>query len=111
MKKIILLVLVVSFYNCKKETTKQDQNDSLKVEAQAFLDEYSKTYKDLYYASALAEWDANTKIIAGDTLNAYNVQKANEAFAKFTGSSETIEKTKRFLENKDVLDIKQVRQL
>lgn len=111
MKKIILLLLAVTLFNCKNETAKQDLNDKLKTEAQAFLDEYSKTYKDLYYASALAEWDANTKIIQEDTLNAYNVQKANEAFAKFTGSTDVIEKTKAFLESKDQLDIKQIRQL
>ncbi|HMB99414.1 MAG TPA: M2 family metallopeptidase [Flavobacteriaceae bacterium] len=111
MRKIFFLALVVTLFNCKKETTKQDTNDKLKTEAQTFLDEYSKTYKDLYYTSALAEWDANTKIIPGDTLNAFNVQKANEALAKFTGSTDVIEKTKKFLENKDLLDIKQVRQL
>ena len=112
MKKLFLLaLLLVTIIACKKEEKKPDNNETIKVEVQAFLDDYTKTYKDLYYASSLAEWDANTKIVAGDTTNAYNVQMANEAFAKFTGSTQNIEKTRKFLEYKDDLDIVQVRQL
>ncbi|GAA0742765.1 M2 family metallopeptidase [Gaetbulibacter jejuensis] len=98
--------------SCKEDTSKTSNNSAeLKAEVQAFLDDYTYTFVKLYYDSALAEWDANTRIVAGDTTNAYNVQKANEAFAKFTGSTENIEKTRKFLENKDALDIVQVRQL
>ena len=112
MKKLFLLtLLLVTIIACKKEEKKPDNNDAIKIEVQAFLDDYTKTFKELYYASSLAEWDANTKIIAGDTTNAYNVQMANEAFAKFTGSTQNIEKTRQFLEHKADLDIVQVRQL
>jgi peptidyl-dipeptidase A len=109
MKKMLLLIAITTlFSSCKQETK---SNESIQTEVQAFLDEYTTTYKKLYYASSQAEWAANTHIIAGDTLNAYNVQQANEALAKFTGSSENINKTRQFLESKDLLDIVQVRQL
>ena len=109
MKKTILLAVIVSFFaSCKEESKDQA---SIKTEVQTFLDEYTTTYKQLYYDSAEAEWAANTRIVAGDTTNAYNVQKAGEAYAKFTGSVDVIEKTKKFLESKDELDTVQVRQL
>ncbi|WP_053992302.1 M2 family metallopeptidase [Mangrovimonas sp. TPBH4] len=112
MRKLTPLVfLLLAMLACKEEDKKQEASSNVKEEAQAFLDDYSKTYKKLYYDSSKAEWAANTHIVAGDTTNAYNVQKANEAYAKFTGSTEVIEKTKQFLEHKDELDIVQVRQL
>ncbi|MFY0608643.1 MAG: M2 family metallopeptidase [Cyclobacteriaceae bacterium] len=82
-----------------------------KEEAQLFLDEYTNTFLDLYYKSALAEWDANTKIIPGDTANAFKVQNANEALAKFTGSESNIAKIKALLDKKSELDELQVKQL
>ncbi len=112
MKKTYALVLVlISFLACKDEPKKVDTNNALKAEAQVFLDDYTNTYVKLYYDSYLAEWDANTHIIAGDTTNAHKVQKANEALAAFTGGTNVIETTKKFLEDKDKLDIVQVRQL
>ena len=112
MKQIVLLIaIIISFTNCKQENNKSEKNEIFQIEVQVFLDDYTKTFTKLYYDSALAEWDANTKIIAGDTLNAYNIQKANGAFAKFTGNTEVIEKTRAFLEKENSLDIKQVRQL
>ncbi|WP_053975451.1 M2 family metallopeptidase [Mangrovimonas xylaniphaga] len=112
MRKLTPLVfLLLAMFACKEEDKKQEASSNVKEEAQAFLDDYSKTYKKLYYDSSKAEWAANTHIVAGDSTNAYNVQKANEAYAKFTGSTEVIEKTKQFLEHKDELDIVQVRQL
>ena len=83
----------------------------IKKEAQQFLETYTKTYKLLYYESSEAEWAANTKIVPGDTLNAYNVQETGEAMAAFTGSKEVIEQTSTFLEQKELLDLVQIRQL
>ena len=112
MRKLILLItLIFSFTSCKKDNQTKESNTELKADVQAFLDDYTNTYTKLSYDSSLAEWDGNTKIIAGDTLNAYNIQKANEALAKFTGSTDIIEKTKTFLESQDDLNIIQVRQL
>lgn len=105
-KATLLLVTLFIIVSCKKET-----HQDLKIEVQSFLDDYTKNYTKLRYQSSLAEWDANTKIIAGDTINAYKLQQANEAFAKFTGSTSVIEKTKAFLKQKEQLDIVQIRQL
>lgn len=110
-KPILLFALLFSFVSCKNENATSAKNEALKTEVQLFLDDYTNTYTKLYYDSALAEWDGNTKIITGDTLNAHKIQKANEALAKFTGSNSVIEKTRSFLEHKDNLDIIQVRQL
>ena len=107
------MAVLITVFSCKKDTkTPETETASLsKEKVQTFLDDYTASFTKLYYDSALAEWDANTKIVAGDTTNAYNVQKANEALAKFTGSTDVIEKTREFLENKDDLDIVQIRQL
>ncbi len=110
-KTLVLLAVLIAMASCKKDKESVSSSAIPKEEVQTFLDEYTATYKKLYYASSKAEWDANTKIVTGDTTNAYKVQKANEAFAKFTGSTDVIEKTKKFLEHKDNLDIVQVRQL
>ncbi|UKM64841.1 M2 family metallopeptidase [Flavobacteriaceae bacterium GSB9] len=109
MKKIILLItLVILFSSCKHENK---NGSAIKNEVQSYLDNYNTVYKKLHYKSGLAKWDANTHIVPGDTINAYKVQKAEEALANFTGSNENINKARQFLKNKDVLDIEQVRQL
>jgi peptidyl-dipeptidase A len=109
MKKTILSALVIiAIISCKTETKIDSQ---AKKDTQAFLDVYTSTFQELYYDSAEAEWAANTHIVEGDTINAYNVQKANEAYAIFTGSKEVIKKTRAFLEKKEELDLVQVRQL
>ena len=89
------------------------EDDAAKIaeEATAFLEDYNKKFQELYTASAEAEWAANTHIVAGDEMNAKNVQKANEAMAAFTGSAENIEKAKGFLASSDVLDDITIRQL
>ncbi len=80
-------------------------------QAQAFLDDYTQTYKDLQYKAAEAEWKANTMIIEGDTTIPAAARAAKEALAAFTGSTENIEKARYFLERKDQLEPLQVRQL
>ena len=105
------MAVLITVFSCKKDTNTSETATATKEDVQVFLDEYTESFTKLYYDSALAEWDANTRIVAGDTTNAYNVQKANEALAKFTGSTDVIEKTRKFLESKDDLEIVQVRQL
>ncbi|HNP18408.1 MAG TPA: M2 family metallopeptidase [Fulvivirga sp.] len=101
----LLTVMLSSCGEPKRETS------NIKEEAQAFLDEYTKEYLKLYYNSSKAEWASNTRIVEGDTLNAYNTQVANEAFAKFTGGESIITSTRALLEKKDQLDDIQVKQL
>ncbi len=81
------------------------------VDAQAFIDEYTSEYMKLQYASAKAEWASNTKIVEGDTTNAYATRMANEALAAFTGSIANIENARKFLEQKRKLSELQVRQI
>ncbi|MDC9722269.1 MAG: M2 family metallopeptidase [Urechidicola sp.] len=108
MKKILFTALLLNaIISCKTES----KGDAVQQDAQAFLDSYTEKFQKLYYASAEAEWAANTHIVAGDTINAHNVQVTGEAMASFTGSKEVIEKTRAFLEQKENLELVQVRQL
>jgi peptidyl-dipeptidase A len=106
-QSIYFLLALVFLIGC---STPKLENQ-IKKEAQHFLDDYTNTYNVLYSEASEAEWAANTKIIPGDTLNAYKVQKAGEAIAAFTGSTEVIEQTSAFLEQKELLDLVQIRQL
>ncbi|MEM6327417.1 MAG: M2 family metallopeptidase, partial [Bacteroidota bacterium] len=65
----------------------------------------------LTYASALAEWDANTRIVEGDTVTTATVRAANEALAAYTGATETIERARTFLDSREALSDLQIRQL
>jgi peptidyl-dipeptidase A len=60
---------------------------------------------------AKAEWELNTHIVEGDTTNAHRSRMAKEAAALFTGNIENIENTRKYLENRDQLPDKVVRQL
>ena len=86
-------------------------NKEAVMSAQTYIDEYTSTLLDLYYASARAEWASNTRIVEGDTTNASRTIRANEALALFTGSSGNIETARRFLQNRRQLEPLQVKQL
>ena len=58
------------------------------AEAQAFIDDYTARYLSLSSESSEAEWALNTKIVAGDDSNRLWTERANQAFAGFTGSVE-----------------------
>src|SRR5712671_5502895 len=68
--------------------------------AEAFVATYSKEYQRLTYEVSKAEWASNTPIVEGDTVNAYNLRRAKEAYAEFTGCTENIETTKKLLESR-----------
>lgn len=107
MKKIILILLVfgISISACKQDHSK------IQAEAQAFIDTYTAEYLKLYTASSEAQWKSNIEIIEGDTTNAKATERANEAYAMFTGSAENIENARKFLEHKKHLTASQVKQL
>ena len=88
-----------------------DPAATLRAEADAFLDLYTRGMLPLYYASALAEWDANTRIVEGDTLTAARVRRANEALAAFTGSVANIERARALLQSREALTDLQAKQL
>lgn len=104
-RSIYLIASLLLIWGCQKSDQEVQQ------EAQTFLDNYSEEFQELYYTSAKAEWQANTKIVEGDTATANKVQQANEAFAGFTGSEENIEKAQELMEHKDQLTDVQKKQL
>ncbi len=79
--------------------------------AQRFIEDYTEQYLILYYDLSKAQWQSNTHIEKEDTFNAYNTQKASEAFAAFVGSIDVIEKTQDLLQQKELLSPLQIKQL
>ncbi len=102
-KNILTLSLLAGLLACSPEV-------QLQKDAAVFLQKYSEKYQQLYYASARAEWKANTYIVEGDTATENRVQRANEALAAFTGSKENIETARRFLKKKEHLTPIQLKQ-
>ena len=100
----ILLGIVFTLASC---STQED----IQVEAQEFIDQYTETFKNLSYRSALAEWRSNTHIVRGDDSNAQATRGAREALAAFAGSGEIIAQARSLLENQDQLLPKQKKQL
>ncbi len=85
--------------------------DALRKQVDSFLTSYNKDFQKYLTASNEGQWKLNTYIVDGDSITAKESSAADEAFAKFTGSKSVIEMTKKFLEQKDKLTAKQVRQL
>ena len=111
-KKFYLgIVLTALLFSCANENEKTTVNEKLSAEAQNFLDNYTKEFQKLYYASSEAEWKSNTYIKEGDTLTGYETRVANEAFATFTGSENNINEAKKFLAQKESLNALQIKQL
>lgn len=109
MKKLKLmglgLGLALFLWACNGTNQKRQQ------EAQAFIDDYTKTYVNLYTASSEAQWMSNIEIKEGDSSHAIQTRKTGEAMAEFTGSESVIAQAKKFLaEKKDLTEI-QVKQL
>ena len=64
----------------------------------AFLNQYEAEYQRLSYASSLAEWASNTRIIEGDSTNAVRTREAAEAYLAFVGSESNIAEIRRYLD-------------
>jgi len=113
MKKSFYLGIVLTslLFSCANENEKTTADNQQNAEAQVFLDNYTKEYQKLYYASSEAEWKSNTYIKEGDTLTGYETRVANEAFATFTGSEFNINEAKKFLTKKESLNSIQIKQL
>lgn len=86
-------------------------DDALRQWTEGFLSYYADHLQPLYYASAEAEWAANTRIAEDDTLTAARTRAANEALADFSGSVDVIQQARLLLDERDRLDPLQVRQL
>ncbi len=81
------------------------------AEAQVFIDSYTEKYVELQTAFAEAQWNANTRIVEGDSTNAKEVERTGEAFAAFTGSKSNIDQARKFLGEKKKLSNIQEKQL
>jgi len=113
MKKLIIpIIIIIALFSCtKKEEVETNPNEKIQNEVQTYLDKYNTDFQKLLAASAEAEWQANTKIMPGDTITEKLVTETGEAFTNFTGSNENIEAAKKYLQSKDKLSDLQVRQL
>lgn len=112
MNNIIPFILpIILMISCSPGKETVAENDKIIKEADEFVDNYTTTFIKLYRESAEAEWQANVRIVEGDTINAARVQETNEKLAEFTGSEEAITKAREYLEKKDQLEPLQVKQL
>ncbi len=111
MKKILTLILLATLISCGKQEQPAEDYSQLRDSVQAYLDGYNAEIQKLVTKSSEAEWLLNTKIIEGDTITAQLAEKANEEYAKFTGSIDNITSAKGFLADKNKLTGLQARQL
>lgn len=110
MKQLLILLLVIAASTCFCQS-KASKTSSFQKEVQAYLDNYNNTYQKLYTAVNEAQWLLNTKIVEGDTLTQREAERAGEDLTAFTGSTENIEKSTKYLKRKDELSALQVKQL
>lgn len=80
-------------------------------DVQPYLDSYARELQRLYYELSLAQWASNTHIVQGDSANAIRTRRAAEAYARFVGSVENIERIRGFLAQRERLAPLQIRQL
>lgn len=79
-------------------------------QAKAYLESYNREYQKIMYAANLAQWELNTKIVAGDTLSNHLADEADKSFAEFTGSKANIDSANKYLAIKAQLTPVQVKQ-
>ncbi len=101
---IILSLIILSFNGCTNSS-------DIQKEVQNYLDEYNKEFQKYLYEYNKGEWALNTYIVEGDTVTSMLATDAQEAYAKFTGSKENIDKATKYLEQKDNLTDLQIKQL
>jgi peptidyl-dipeptidase A len=104
LRRLIPLVLALA---CRADAKPSAANPDL----EAYLDNYAREFRRLYYGSSLAEWESNTRIVEGDSTNALRTRRANEALAAFVGSTDNISRIKGFLQQRDRLRPLQAREL
>lgn len=112
-KQFLFLSTAVIFYSACT-TNNQQQHEGAKLlqdSVQAYIDQYSATYKELTTIANEAQWQSNIKIVEGDSTNAIASNKAQQQMADFTGSTENIDMVQKYLARKDDLTELQVKQL
>lgn len=83
----------------------------LSEEVAGFITEYETEYQRLYYEWSQADWASNTHIVEGDTTNAARTKAANEAWVRFVGGADNIDKIRGYLEEREKLTPIQVKVL
>ncbi|KTD13647.1 zinc-dependent metallopeptidase [Legionella gratiana] len=81
------------------------------VEAQNFIDSYTKQYVLRYTNAQKARWKANIEIKPDDVTNAMIARKADEALAVYIGSKDNIKSARKYLAPPYKLTKIQVKQL
>lgn len=111
-KHLILILTAVLLYSCGGDNANDpNANKALQDSVQTFLDSYNTKYKELNVIANETSWLTQTRIVEGDSSNAVANNKAQEEYAKFSGSTINIETATKFLAQKDKLTEIQVKQL
>jgi len=105
--RLLVAVFLTLLLGCRADAARPKPP----AELDAYLNSYAQEYQRLYYASSLAEWESNTHIVEGDSSNAIRTRQANEALARFVGSTQNIDYIKGYLAHREQLDPLQARQL
>ena len=109
---LFLSVVIICNIYCNPGAKREKNSGAvLQDSVQVYLDNYQIKYQELSVGSSEAQWRSNIHIVEGDSSNAVATNKAQEAYAAFTGSKENIEKVKTYLESGDILTALQVKQL
>jgi peptidyl-dipeptidase A len=93
------------------ETGSGQAGTALSKEVDSFINDYAREYQRLYYDWNKAEWASNTHIVEGDTTNAARTRQAHEAWVRFVGSVDNIQRIRAYLEKRDQLAPLQTRVL
>jgi peptidyl-dipeptidase A len=110
MKSILIFALVITLFACNQGNDKSAGDEALQSQAQLYLDSYNSVYQKLSTASTEGQWLLNTHIVPGDSTASKAAAVADEALAKFTGSTANIDSAKKYLALKDKLTPLQVKQ-
>ncbi len=112
-KNLILFTSIIIFYSCAndKKGTGDNANKGIQDSVQTFLDAYNKKYQELNIVANETSWMTQTRIIEGDSTNAIANNKAQEAYAEYTGSTAIIESANKYLAQQGKLTPLQVKQL
>ncbi len=95
--------------SCGGETKQDDAAFVKRVDS--FLVSYNNKYRELNIAANDGQWKLLTHMVTGDTATENFANRANDALAKFLGSSENIKQTQEFIAQKSKLNELQIEQL